>query len=260
MCKQGAVLLVEPDSNAARQLLATLLSNDYTVDVCESFTEAVSRVKLARFDCVVLDVMLPEIPGYSAVPILKTIDPGIAIIMTTGANSKELEAKVRKQDIYYYHLRSIENEELRLAVQGLFARKRKEKEGKAMHTPASILIVDDDPVFVKAIGAVLESNGYQINSAGSKDEAMEKITRDRPDLIILDIMMDKMTDGFEMCYKLKHDPELKSIPILSMSAITQETGFTFSPKTDGEYFEADDYLEKPAKPDQVLKRVRRLLG
>jgi len=88
---------------------------------------------------------------------------------------------------------------------------------------------------------------------------MEKIERLQPDLILLDIMMERLTDGFDICYKLKHDPEMKNIPVLAISAITEKTGFKFSPTTDGEYFEADDYMEKPVKPSEFLVRVEKLL-
>jgi len=88
---------------------------------------------------------------------------------------------------------------------------------------------------------------------------MDKIEGIKPDLILLDIMMEKIYDGFDICYKLKHDPELKKIPVLAVSAITESTGFKFSPETDGEYFEADDYIQKPVKADNLLKRVEKLL-
>ena len=72
--------------------------------------------------------------------------------------------------------------------------------------------------------------------------------------------MEKCSDGFTICYKLKHDPALRQIPILAISAITERTGFKFSPKTDGEYFQADDYVEKPIKPADLLERVEKLLN
>ncbi|GAJ00578.1 unnamed protein product, partial [marine sediment metagenome] len=81
----------------------------------------------------------------------------------------------------------------------------------------------------------------------------------RPDLILLDIMMERLTDGFDLCYKLKHDPELRKIPVLAVSAINKEVGFKFSPNIDGEYFEADDFVEKPVKPEHLLQRVEKLL-
>ncbi len=128
-----------------------------------------------------------------------------------------------------------------------------------MKKTARILIVDDDPDFVEATRAILESKAYEVVAAYDRNEGMEKINSEKPDLILLDIMMKKLDDGFTICYKLKHDPELKEIPVLAISAITKETGFKFSVETDGEYFEADDYIEKPVKADDLLMRVEKLL-
>ena len=128
-----------------------------------------------------------------------------------------------------------------------------------MNNKAKILIVDDDVNFVKSIRTILESRGYEVNAAHDRESAMEKIEKIRPDLILLDIMMDRLDDGFTLCYRLKHDSELKKIPVLTISAITEKTGFKFSPTTDGEYFEADDYIEKPVKPSDLLKRIEKLL-
>ncbi|MCR4438793.1 MAG: response regulator [bacterium] len=122
-----------------------------------------------------------------------------------------------------------------------------------------ILIVDDDPDYVEITKSILESKDYEVVTAHSKAEAEQRIATSRPDLIILDIIMDRMNDGFKLCYQLKHDPALRSIPVFAISSVNQVTGFTFSPETDGEYFEADDFAEKPIKADELLRRVENLL-
>ncbi|MDZ7270775.1 MAG: response regulator [candidate division KSB1 bacterium] len=128
-----------------------------------------------------------------------------------------------------------------------------------MQEPAKILIVDDDPDYVEITRSILESKGYRVDTAHSKAEAEQKLAASRPDLIILDIIMDRMNDGFKLCYQLKHDPQTRTIPVFAISSVNQVTGFTFSPQTDGEYFEADDFAEKPIKADELLKRVEVLL-
>lgn len=128
-----------------------------------------------------------------------------------------------------------------------------------MEKIAKILIIDDDPDYVEAMKAILENKSYEVVAAYNKNEGMEKINSEKPDLILLDIMMEKLDDGFNICYKLKHDPELKKIPVLAISAITEKTGLKFSSETNGEYFEADDYVEKPVKADDLLERVENLL-
>ena len=253
------ILVVDPDNSAAQALSSILVNEDYEVEITEGLTSAAERLNDVKFDCIIIDVDLPEMEGFKAVSILKAIDPKVQIIMTAAENTAELEAKVRKQDIFYYYIKSFDRKELIEAVQNVFKKMGKVKETRKMNTPPNILVVDDDPNFVKTIVPVLESKGYKVEAAYDSKEAMEKIEKLNPDLILLDIMMERLTSGFDLCYKLKHDPEMKNIPVLAISAITEETGLKFSPVTDGEYFEADDYVEKPVKPSDLLERVEKLL-
>jgi len=253
------ILIVDPDSDAVQELSALFVGEGYDVEVCEGITKAAERIRDVKFDCIIMDVDLPKMKGYEAVPVLKAIDPKVQIIMTAAENTMELEVKVRKQDIFYYYIKSFDQEELKEAVRDVLKKLGKVKEVKKMNEQAKILLVDDDPCFVKATTPILESKGYEVEAAYDSEEAMEKIERLKPDLILLDIMMERLTAGFDLCYKLKHDPEMKKIPVLAVSAITEKTGFKFSPAKDGEYFEADDYVEKPVKATDLLERIEKLL-
>jgi len=253
------ILIVDPDSEAALQLAPVLVEEGYDVEVTASINAMAERIRDAKFDCVIMDVNLPEMAGHKAVSILKTIDPRVQVIMTAAENTVELETEVRKQDIFYYYIKSFDQGELIEAVRDVFKKMGKLREARHMNEPPEILVVDDDPNFVIVIKPVLESKGYKVAAACNKEEAMKVLEKRKPDLILLDIMMEKMTDGFDICYKLKHDPEMKKIPVLAVSSITEETGFKFSPATDGEYFEADDFVEKPVRPTVLLERIDRLL-
>jgi len=253
------ILIVDPDNDAARELSLLLTKEGYDVEISAGIKDAAERIRDVKFDCVIMDVDLPEMKGYEAVPVLKAIDPKVQIIMTATENTIELEEKVRKHDIFYYYIKSFDREELAEAVRDVFKKLGKVKEVKKINEQAKILLVDDDPDFVKATTSILESSGYKVEAAYNMAEAMEKIESVTPDLILLDIMMERLTDGFDICYKLRHDPQLKKIPVLAISAITERTGFKFAPSTDGEYFPADDYMEKPVKSADLLKRVEKLL-
>jgi len=253
------ILIVDPDTKAARDLSHLFIDEGYDVETSEGIREAAERIKDVKYDCVIMDVYLPEMKGYEAVPIIKAIDPKVHIIMTATENTMELEAEVRKQDIFFYYIKSFDPEELREAVQDVFKKIGIVKKVKEMGKSQKVLVIDDDPSFATAMTPVLESRGYQVETAYNKKEAMEKIEKYKPDLILLDIMMERLADGFDICYKLKHDLELSKIPVLAVSAINKEIGFRFSPGTDGEYFEADDFVEKPVKPESLLERVEKLL-
>jgi two-component system alkaline phosphatase synthesis response regulator PhoP len=123
-----------------------------------------------------------------------------------------------------------------------------------------ILIIDDDRDYGEALRIVLENNGFMVDHVLNIQDGRKSLEADRPDLIILDVMMDRHTDGFELCYSLKHDEACKEIPILMVTAVTDKTGFKFSPETDGEYLQADDYVAKPIPVSELLSRVKKLIG
>ena len=129
-----------------------------------------------------------------------------------------------------------------------------------MSEKKKILIIDDDKDYGEALRIVLESNGFAVDHVLNVDDGRKNVEQNRPDLIILDVMMDKHTDGFDFCYDLKHDKECHKIPILMVTAVTEKTGFKFSPETDGEYLQADDYVAKPIPVAELLSRVNKLIA
>jgi len=122
-----------------------------------------------------------------------------------------------------------------------------------------ILIVDDDPDFSTAIQIILSSANYDVSVAGNVKDGMQAIEDKIPDLILLDVMMEKYDDGFNMCYDLKHDDRYRSIPVIIITAVTEVTGLKFNPETDGEYLDAEDYVQKPISAEALLDKVKRLI-
>ncbi|MBN2125392.1 MAG: response regulator [Deltaproteobacteria bacterium] len=122
-----------------------------------------------------------------------------------------------------------------------------------------ILVIDDDPDFSAAIRKILTSADYAVTQAGSMKEGMKSVEEVRPDLILLDVMMENYDDGFNMCYGLKHDDRYRHIPVIIVTAVTEATGLKFDPKTDGEYLEAEGYFQKPINPKILLEKVAGLL-
>lgn len=124
----------------------------------------------------------------------------------------------------------------------------------------TILVVDDDPDVVEVIRTVLESAGYFVESAFDGDSGLAKMRAKKPDLVILDVMMRRETEGFHVSYAIKNDPELAKIPILMLTAIGEKTGMKFSPEKDGEYLPVEAFVEKPIEPKDLLARVEKLLS
>jgi len=126
---------------------------------------------------------------------------------------------------------------------------------------AKILVVDDDPDFTETVKVVLESKQYAVVTAADRTEGMEKIRTDKPDLVILDVMMSTWQDGFEMSRELKKDPKFKDIPILILTALKDRTGIDFkSTVGDSTWLPVDEFLDKPVEPQTLLAEVEKLLS
>lgn len=126
--------------------------------------------------------------------------------------------------------------------------------------PGRILIIDDDPDITEAMTVVLENRGYEVASAADSSEGMEQLQANRPDVIILDVMMRTRQEGFELSRKLKQDPDYQNIPILMLTAVKEKTGLDFKPEAgDESWLPVEEFLDKPVKPDVLLEKVQGLL-
>ena len=122
-----------------------------------------------------------------------------------------------------------------------------------------ILIVDDDPDLLEAASIILESKGYAVVKAYGGVEGLAKVRTERPDLIVLDVMMpDK--DGYAVCKELKADEKYRSIPILLLTAVVANIPTSTYTQQMGMEMEADDYVDKPVEPEELAKRVAALLA
>ncbi len=123
-----------------------------------------------------------------------------------------------------------------------------------------ILIVDDDPDITEAIKMVLETEGYSVESASDGTAGLEHIKKNRPDLVILDVMMNTIDEGFVLSRELKSNPRLKSIPILMITSIGQKTGIDFEEASGDEtWLPVDGFLSKPVEAESLLSKVKTLL-
>ncbi len=118
--KEKQILIIDPNHDERTVMASFLRSEDYAVDTGSSLADAIKMLSGDSVSCLILDVDLPEMKGYEAVSILKNINPALKIIMTTKTNTRELEAKVREQDIFFYFIKSFSKDELKLAIHNAF--------------------------------------------------------------------------------------------------------------------------------------------
>lgn len=140
--------------------------------------------------------------------------------------------------------------------------------GESMSSEAKILIVEDDRDQVNAMRIILESKPYDVVAAYGADEGMQKVEAERPDLILLDVMMPDGTEGFHFVWKLRRLDEdyFRNVPIVLLTAIHDKTELRFYPDSSdgtykaGEFLPVQDFLDKPASPDRLLQTVERVLA
>jgi len=117
-----------------------------------------------------------------------------------------------------------------------------------------VLIVDDDPDIREGIVAVLETNDYHLATASNGIECMEQIRDEAPDLLILDMLMPRM-DGFAVIRELRSDPDLAGIPIIILTTVIEDAAYRRYELETGVAMDVSNYIEKPAPPDELLRKV-----
>jgi CheY-like chemotaxis protein len=118
---------------------------------------------------------------------------------------------------------------------------------------ARVLVVDDDPDFVKVTTKVLQKAGHEVVSAANGAKALQVMRQNTPDVVLLDIMMSYILDGLDVSREMAEDPALKDVPVIMVTSLTGVKGSGMFP-TD-EYVPVDEWLSKPVDPETLLARV-----
>ena len=127
-----------------------------------------------------------------------------------------------------------------------------------MEKKAKILLIDDDVDFVEATKTILESKPYEVIVAYEGEEGLQKAKKENPDLILLDIIM-PVKDGFTAAEQLKKDPKLSKIPVIMLTSYSAKGAGTGIARGRGMALQAEDYVEKPVTPEELLRRVETYL-
>lgn len=123
-----------------------------------------------------------------------------------------------------------------------------------------VLIIDDDVDIRDVLTTILEGK-YELQEAGSREEGMRILKEFRPDLVILDVMMERHDSGFELSREIKNDEELKNIKILITTSVDQEMNMDFKKEAGkSDWLPVDDYIVKPIDPKGFIPKVENLIG
>lgn len=124
-----------------------------------------------------------------------------------------------------------------------------------------VLIVDDDVDFLEANRVALEAAGFEVLAASDSKSGIEAAEHEHPDLIIMDLMMEKLYSGFHAVQALGAHDATKSIPVIMVSAVTTDTGFRVDDAgAKPDWLNVAEFLNKPVDPIELAKKVKTLLG
>ena len=123
----------------------------------------------------------------------------------------------------------------------------------------TILVIDDDIDLVEIIRVTLEREGFEVIDAQSGERGLAMAQEKRPDLILLDVMMSQVDEGFQTAYALRQDERTCETPILMLTAVTDRTGFDFDPSRDKDFLPVEEFVLKPISPRQLVDLVRKHL-
>ena len=124
---------------------------------------------------------------------------------------------------------------------------------------AKILLVDDDPDFVNSTRMLLEAHGYQVIAASDGAAGLAKAKSERPDLMVLDVMMATQNEGFEVARKIPEAEELRTMPVLLVTGIRSALKLGFGLEPDATWLPVGRVMEKPIEPTRFLAAVKELL-
>jgi two-component system alkaline phosphatase synthesis response regulator PhoP len=118
-----------------------------------------------------------------------------------------------------------------------------------------VLIIDDDVEYVDAITNLLDARGYTVASAHNGKDGVAAAKANKPNLVILDVMMTTQSEGFDVARELQGDADLKGTPVIMITGVRKELNLPFGLEPDSDWLPVKALLEKPVKPEVLLKTI-----
>jgi DNA-binding response OmpR family regulator len=254
---RGSILIVAKDASVREAFARSILARGWDdVEVRESAAEAVRELRSGTYGLAIVHAEVGDISGAQTVPVIQAADPHVRILFATPASSADLETQIRELGVFYYYIYDDpDTAELAAVVEDAIGAPR-----KALVKRSAILVVDDDVDFQNSVRIILESRGYRVLLACTIEDGLAVARAERPDLVLLDIVLKSATDGLQFSRELRRDPQIKHTPILVLSAIGGRKNMPYSRREDEELFPVDGFLDKPVAPEILLRGVETLLG
>ncbi len=240
----GLVLVVDDEPGIRRSLRYLLEKEGYQVIEAASGREALELCKQRRPDLITMDVLMPDLSGFNVLEELKN-RPSTAEIPVVMVSIVEDRDRGEALGASAYLTKPLDFPELSRTVRSLLSRDPRRRK---------ILVVDDDPAVGRSVQTALAHEGYEATYVSGAEEALRAVRRQRPDLIISDLVMPGM-NGYELLRALKKEPSTRDIPVLVLTGHPGREG-----KVTALSMGADRYLTKDEGLAQLLKEIRTLMG
>jgi len=252
------VLVVDDEIHTVRLLKKYLDSKNYDVYTATSGMEAIEKVKEVNPQVVLLDIIMPGMGGLDTLKEIKKIDPQIAVIMVTAVIDESLAKKSLQLGADDYITKPLDLNFIgtRVLVK-MFQMTNHDDTNQPPSQPKKILLIDDEEDFCRALKKGLEMRGafYTVLTAVRGEEGIFLAKTQKPDLILLDIMMPGMA-GTQVAEELLADPDTSSIPIIFVTAIVKRNEIE---KTDG-LVGGRTFMAKPVIIDQLIEKIKSMTG
>ncbi len=252
---RNGILIVARDRRVRHAFATGLAGHGWSdVETCESAASAVRTLVNGAFGVVIVHAEVGDMTGIQAVPVIRAADRHVKIVFATSESTTELEARARDAEVFYYYIYGEgEDEELAAVVEEAVGPPR-----SAVSKTIAVLVIDDDPDFRDSVKVILSSRGNHVTCTSTAAEGLRLTRTLRPDIVILDIMMETVTDGLVFSQQVRQDPLIKHTPILAVSGMQRTGGPPYSPREDEELLPVDGFLQKPVDMDVLLRRVEEL--
>lgn len=259
--KKLKILFIDDDRDFIEANKIILSTAGYDVITAEDGKTGMQKVTAEKPDLIILDVILPDINGFSLCREIKedTNLQNIPVILFTAIGARphaypENIAIQHKADAYIEKPASPQALLEKVNFLLTTAAPREKVEGEK----PKILLVDDDPDFLEATKQILEANRYQVITARDGEEGIQKAKMESPDLIFLDVIMPGK-DGYTVCYELRKNPQTRPIPIIMLTAIGQQLSKPEYAVDIAIDHLADDFIDKPVDAQTLFKKIEKHL-
>ncbi|MFZ5518514.1 MAG: response regulator [Candidatus Zhuqueibacterota bacterium] len=257
------LFVISQDEKLYAELSALIGQHNGSLVVEHDLAAGIIQAQNKMFDIIVLDASVPGMPIEKTIQILKDINPSIKIIVKAHTNSKEFEAKIRSEKIYYYHLDSFGIDDLKLAIKSALPVKPEIQ--KSMELPTepvkkkSILIVDENDDFLEIHRINLENHNFIVDISYESDEAFGKAAKNPPDILMVDINIQVGSDGYHFVDKIIQRNDMIEIPMLLFVSPTHSSAEEMIMSKVRTTLPTWTYLTKPVKIEDVIPAVEKLL-